>query len=452
MAKASKAGLRARGKAKLRLGIYDGTFRPIHFGHLFCGEWGCDELALHYMLYVTSGRPPNKEGVVAAAEVAAEANTRHELTAATVADNPRFIASRVALEHNGDGFSLLAVEAISKQYPGAELFYFTSSEYLVPDYKWFIGKWVGGKELCKLCTIVVFPRGDHTRAQIEEWTKLVPGARFYIADLPSPDLSSTYIRELVEAGKSIRYTTPLVTQQLVYKQGLYRGPNTPPLVAEVPLCDQQLKRVCLYGRQFNPIHYGDLWRAEWTRQHYDHDRVNFITSAAPPSNKGVVLSAELRHEMAVIATADNPHFDTSRVDIDRHTTSYTLLTVKDMRRKYGDGVELDWLLSSKYLDPALFDAASDDYLPNWMGASELFGLCRFLIYPEDHKQKEVGQAWVDKIRAAHPLARVEFMKDAPIPAVSDQMIRDRVKAGKSVWYTLPWAVQLTMQKHGLYLD
>lgn len=425
-------------KKKLRIGVFDGTYSPLHYGHLFGAEWSREEFNLDRVLFVTNANQQHKSGVLGDED-------RYEMTVSGVVDNPHFMASRIALECGTHGLSLIMMEAVQKQYPDAELFYMTSSEYLDPEHKWFIGKWVGAKEMFKLSSFIIFPRGDHSTAQIREWAKLVPNARILTTDFPNPNISSTDIRSWIRQGLSIRYTTPTVVRQMIEKKGHYRDDKTPPLKANVPLCDQNLRRICIYGGQFDPINYGDLWRAEWTRQKYDHDRVIFVTSASPPNNRDVVLSAEARHEMVVVAVADNPYFDSSRVDIDRKTTSYTLLTVEEMQKKYGQGVQIDWMVSSEYLNPQ-----HKYYLPNWMGVPKLFEMCRFLVYPANKQEHALGQGWVDAVIKAHPQARVEYMTDAPIPSVTSEMIRKRVTAGKSIWYTTSWSVQQVIAKHLLY--
>ncbi|MBY0359348.1 MAG: nicotinate-nicotinamide nucleotide adenylyltransferase [Candidatus Obscuribacterales bacterium] len=423
-------------RRKMRIGIFGGKFDPIHYGHLLCAEWSRQVYNLDFVLWVTSANPPNKP------VGALDAEDRHEMVVAATADNPHFMASRIDLEHGGSGYSLMTVEAARQQFgQDAELYYMISSEYMDPEYRWYLPNWIGGKELFKICRFLVFPREMHTVEHISKWAAGMPQVSIDIAAVPSPDLSSTLIRDLCTAGQSIRYTTPIVVQQMIAKMGHYRGENTPAPKAEIALCDQDVRRIGIYGSQFDPIHYGHLLCAEWSRQRYELDRVIFTTSAAPPNNREAGISAEFRHEMTVSAVADNPYFMTSRVDLDRRTTSYALLTVEQFQKKYGQNVEMNWFVGSRYLDPS-----NANHLSQWMGASALFQVCRFLVIPETHEHRLLAKEWAKQI----PDARIEVMSEAPLPCVSSELIRDLVREKKSIWYTTPWSVQQIINKHEIY--
>jgi nicotinate-nucleotide adenylyltransferase len=198
--------------------------------------------------------------------------------------------------------------------------------------------------------------------------------------------------------------------------------------------------MAIYESQFDPIHYGNLLFAEWVRQEYGHDRVLFVPSASPPNNRAVKASAEARHRMVVAATAENPFFDSSRIALDRNTVSYALLSVEDVHRQYGAHVELDLIISSKFLSPS-----NQWYLPTWMGAEELFKKVRFLVFPEDMADVEQIRALAKKI----PEAKIEVVS-APTLPVTSQEISEHVRTGRSIRYMTPWVVQQTITKQDLY--
>lgn len=284
---------------KRRIGIFGGTFSPIHYGHLICAEKVRQDLDLDTVEFVVSANPPNKTfGVL-------DAEDRYDMVVAATEDNPFFNASRIDIEHGGSGYSLLTVEAIKEKYAGDELFYLTSAEYLDPEHRWYLPQWVGAKELFKICTFVVFPRDRQDMAQLKEWASLIKGARIVVLDAPSPPISSTLIRDLVVEGKSIWYTTPWVVQQMIFKKGHYRTADSPAPVTS-PVAPECIKRLAIYESQFDPIHYGNLLFAEWVRQEYGHDRVLFVPSASPPNNRAVKASAEARHRMVVAAHCREP--------------------------------------------------------------------------------------------------------------------------------------------------
>lgn len=429
---------RSSGSKPLRIGIFEGAFNPPHYGHLLCALFAQQELNLDFVYFVPLTNPPHKRDAL-------DADSRFDMVVAAVAENPYFRASRVAIEHGGTGYSLMTVEAIHNEHPDAELFYLTSSEYLDPAHKYFLGNWIGGKELFGKCRFVVFPRGDHKTEQIKQWAKLVPQAKIDVVDLYSPEVSSTHIRQLVSEGKSIRYLTPFDIQTTIYRERHYHTQDTP-RVSEPAAPVSSTKRLALFGGQFNPITYGDLWMAEWLRQKFAWDRVMFITTAQPPNRTGTeLLDAELRHQMVTAAVASNPHFSASRIELDRRTTSYTYLTIEQMRQKFGDQAEINWLISADYLNPQ-----HPYYLPKWMGMPHLFEMCRFIAFPLSQEHKELAAGWTQQIENSCPQAQIEFVPEAPLPIVSASLIRRLVVENKSIWYTCPWPVQQIINNYKLY--
>ena len=423
-----------------RIGIYGGTFGPLHYGHLLCAEWVRQEFELDVVLFVTSGNgSPNKPWLK-------DAEARHQMVVAATAENGYFDTSRVDIDHGGSAYTLLSVEAIRQQYgEDAELFYLTSSEYLDPSYQWYLPSWEGAKELFELCSFLVFPRERAQVAQVQSWVDEIArtnkNARLQVLYVPSPELSSTLLRDLVRRGRSIRYMTPIAVQQMVAKLRLYHDDTTVAPSNWTWQHPRPVKSVGIYGGRFDPITYRNLFCAEWARQEYGIDKVVFVTSNRPPKDAGVFASAEDRHEMVVAAISDNPYFEASRLDIERKTTSYTLLTVEQLRQQYGEGVELSWFLSSEYLNPA-----HPEYLGSWMGAKKLFTLCRFLVFPCDGADIAEIEAWAKLL----PQANVAVMKGCPSLPISSALIRERMAKGLSIWYTTPWPVQKMMEKRGLY--
>jgi len=430
--------MRRSDRKSLRIGIFEGAFNPPHYGHLLCALFAQQELNLDFVYFVPLTNPPHKRDAL-------DANSRFDMVVAAVAENPYFRASRVAIEHGGTGYSLMTVEAIHRQHPDAELFYLTSSEYLDPAHKYFLGNWIGGKELFGLCRFVVFPRGDHKKEQIKQWARLVPQAKIDVVDLYSPPVSSTDIRRLVAEGKSIRYLTPFDIQTIISRERHYWTADTPrPNLPALPTATS--KRIALFGGQFNPITYGDLWMAEWLRQKFSWDRVIFVTTAQPPNNRGTeLLDAELRHQMVTAAVASNPYFSASRIELDRRTTSYTYLTIEQMRESFGDEAEINWLVSADYLNPE-----NPFYLHKWMGMPQLFDICNFVAFPLNKQHRELAIGWAEKLKSAYPHAQIEFVPEAPLPVVSASLIRRLIEQDRSIWYTSPWPVQQIINNYKLY--
>jgi nicotinate-nucleotide adenylyltransferase len=419
-----------------RIGIYPGQFDPIHYGHLSAAHITRIRKNLDQVLFVTCNESPNDKPDTLPAEA------RHAMVVAATAANPFFQASRIDLRRKGTSYMINTVEGVIEEYgEDADLFAMISSEYLNPDHKHTLSKWIGAKELfaIKQLTFSVFPRDMVELEQIKEWAKLIPQARIEILDVPSLPLSSTMIRQWVLQGRSIWYTTPWNVQQMIYKNGYYRKPGQDAYKHESPPLSQ-VRRVGIYPGAFDPITYGDLLKAEWARQEHNLDRVAFVTSASPPNNRNISASAENRHDMVVAATADNPYFDAWRTDIESGRVSYTLQTVEEAKRRFGKDVELYVLLRADYLNP------SHPYaLTKWMGAQQLFKMCKFIAFPRDWTQIEKAQQWAKCI----PNATIEVVYAPSLPVESD-FVRELVGQGHSTMYCTPWDVQQLITKSGSY--
>ncbi|HEY9774529.1 MAG TPA: nicotinate-nicotinamide nucleotide adenylyltransferase [Planktothrix sp.] len=418
-----------------RIAIYQGSFE-IHYGHLLCAQWVRFTKNIDKVLFCTVGKSPNKQ-------YSLPAEDRHELVVAATAANPFFEASRIDIDQKGVSFMNDTVQEVLRRYgTDIDLSVLISSEYMNPDFEYFLPRWTGAKEMfaVKNLTFLVFPRDGITVEQIEKWAGLIPEARIEALHAPSPPLSSSMIRQWVSQGRSIWYTTPWCVQQLMNKKRHFLPPGQEPYKHEpVPL--SEVKEIGIYPGAFDPIHYGDLLRAEWARQEHKLDRVIFVPSATPPNNQKVFASAEDRFEMAVAATADNPFFDVWRTEIESgKAVSYTLPTVMEARRKFGENVGLSVLLASKYLDPK-----NPHHLSTWMGAEELFKLCKFIVFPRDWSEIEQVNRWAKRV----PNASIEVVY-APKQPLDSEDLRDMVAKGFPLQYTTPFDVQQTIYKKGLY--
>jgi len=419
-----------------RFGIYGGQFDPIHYGHLLCAQWTRWTENLDKILFVTCGESPNGK------EDSLPANDRHDMVVAATANNPFFEASRSDIRQKGTSYMINTVEGVIEEYgDDIDLFVMISSEYLNPDHKYFLPKWVGADQLFAIPNLewLVFPRDGIDVAQIRQWAKLVPQARIKPLFAPSPPLSSSMIREWVRNGRSIWYSTPWDVQQIIAKKGHYLKPGQTPYKHEaVPL--SLVKRVGLFPGLFDPIGYGDLLRGEWARTVKELDRVVYVTSADPPNKRQMKDTAEDRHDFVVAATAGNPFFDAWRTDVDSGKVTYTLQTVQEARRRFGDSVELFVIIGSEYLDPK-----HPFTLSKWMGAQELFKLCKFIAIPKGWTDVEQTKVWAKQV----PNAEIDVVYAPSVP-VSSEDIRNLVAEGNPTLYCTPWDVQQLINKKGAY--
>jgi nicotinate-nucleotide adenylyltransferase len=187
------------------------------------------------------------------------------------------------------------------------------------------------------------------------------------------------------------------------------------------------------GGTFDPVHHGHLVAASEVAARYDLEEVVFVPTGRPWQKEDENVTApEHRYLMTVIATAANPRFTVSRVDIDRPGPTYTADTLHDLRAQRGDDVELYFITGADALAQII----------DWKSADELFGLARFIgvTRPGHHLSIE-----------GLPPDRVEML-EVPALAISSTDCRERSRRGDPVWYLVPDGVVQYINKHRLYVQ
>ncbi len=187
------------------------------------------------------------------------------------------------------------------------------------------------------------------------------------------------------------------------------------------------------GGTFDPIHHGHLVAASEVQAGFDLDEVVFVPTGQPwQKSEHEVSPAEDRYLMTVIATASNPRFSVSRVDIDRGGPTYTVDTLRDLRRARGD-VDLYFITGADALAQIL----------TWRDADELFELAHFVGCTRP------GTAITDAAVQDLPKGRVTIV-EIPALAISSTACRNRVLINEPVWYLVPDGVVQYIAKRSLY--
>jgi nicotinate-nucleotide adenylyltransferase len=189
-------------------------------------------------------------------------------------------------------------------------------------------------------------------------------------------------------------------------------------------------RLGVMGGTFDPIHNGHLVTASEVADEFDLDEVVFVPTGQPPGKvERDVSLAEHRYLMTVIATAANPQFTVSRVDIDRPGPTFTTDTLADLRSERPES-ELYFITGA--------DALSE--IMSWKDADRLWGQAHFVgVTRPGHALSARGL----------PPERVSLL-EVPALAISSTDCRSRVRAGRPVWYLVPDGVVRYIAKHELY--
>jgi len=185
------------------------------------------------------------------------------------------------------------------------------------------------------------------------------------------------------------------------------------------------------GGTFDPVHHGHLVAAAEVADRFDLDEVIFVPTGEPwQKTDRAVSAAEDRYLMTVIATAANPRFSVSRVDIDRGGPTYTVDTLRDLAAERGADAEFFFITGADALGAIL----------GWRDAEELVGLAHFVGCTRP------GHALADP---GLPGARVSLV-EVPALAISSTDCRSRVAAGRPIWYLVPEGVVQYIVKRSLY--
>lgn len=182
------------------------------------------------------------------------------------------------------------------------------------------------------------------------------------------------------------------------------------------------------GGTFDPIHHGHLVAASEAADAFDLDEVIFVPTGNP-GNKTAISSPEHRYLMTVIATAANPRFTVSRVDIDRPGITYTIDTLTELSRARPEA-DLYFISGADAIAQILA----------WKEVDSIWSLAHFVAVTRPGHQLQLPQV---------KEARITQL-EVPALSISSTDIRNRAAAGKPIWYLVPDGVVQYIAKHKLY--
>ena len=193
------------------------------------------------------------------------------------------------------------------------------------------------------------------------------------------------------------------------------------------------RRVGVMGGTFDPIHHGHLVAASEVQAWFELDEVVFVPTGQPWQKQSRrVAPPEHRYLMTVIATASNPRFTVSRVDVDRGGPTYTIDTLRELHEASPDD-DLFFITGADALAQIL----------TWRDAGTVFDLAHFVGCTRPGHQ--ISELTLERL----PQDRVTIV-EIPALAISSTECRDRVEAGEPVWYLVPDGVVQYIAKRSLY--
>jgi nicotinate-nucleotide adenylyltransferase len=184
-----------------KIGIYGGTFDPIHHAHLILAREAREQLGLAEVIFVLAALSPNKVD-----QECASAAARWQMLNAAIEGEAGFTASRLELDRPPPSYTIDTVETLRAENPDAELFFLLGEDNLADLPRW--------RRFADLGQLVQFVVLDRTGAAPE--TPYITIRRWI-------DISSTTIRNRVARGESIRYLVPEAVEEIIRRRNLYQG-------------------------------------------------------------------------------------------------------------------------------------------------------------------------------------------------------------------------------------
>lgn len=198
---------------KKRMGIFGGTFDPVHIGHLIVAETIMHEFALDKVIFIPAASPPHKQG-----RIITPFHHRYAMTQLAIQSNDRFLVSDMEMHRSGPSYSRdTLAELIAEHGDDTDFYFIVGADSVVS-----LHTWNRIDELLAMCHFVGASRPGCLPDMMElrgRFGKLA--AKIHCLETPELQISSTDIRQRVRQGKPIRYIVPDAVEDYIYREKLY---------------------------------------------------------------------------------------------------------------------------------------------------------------------------------------------------------------------------------------
>ncbi len=210
----------------MRLGIFGGSFDPVHYGHLLLAECCREQCSLDRVLFVPADIPPHKQQ-----QTRTPGRQRAEMLELAIAGNPALEVSRVELERGGVSYTVDTLAQLQQQHPHDELLLLLGADSLAD-----LPHWKDPQRICQLATLAAVARPGQQTIDRDALAAMLHIAnpvdiRLVTVAMPQIDLSSREMRRRVAAGESIRYRTPRAVEKYIETARLYAAASESSAVA-----------------------------------------------------------------------------------------------------------------------------------------------------------------------------------------------------------------------------
>ncbi|CAN5308894.1 nicotinate-nucleotide adenylyltransferase [soil metagenome] len=201
----------------MRMGVFGGTFDPVHIGHLTMAEQCREQAGLDQVRFIPAARPPHKLG-----RAVSPFNDRVEMLRLAAAGHPCFVIDELEAERPGPSFTVDTLETLAQRYPEATIELIVGGDCLGD-----LPGWKDPARILELAGLLIVRRPGFPSVSVEQLRSslgLDAAAELRCSEIDSPlvDISSNALRERVTAGRSVRYWTPRAVECYIETHKLYR--------------------------------------------------------------------------------------------------------------------------------------------------------------------------------------------------------------------------------------
>ncbi|MCX7823885.1 MAG: nicotinate-nucleotide adenylyltransferase [Syntrophobacterales bacterium] len=211
-----------------RLGVFGGSFNPIHFGHLRVAEEVCEELKLDQVIFIPTFIPPHKD-----VSLLVPFEHRYNMLGLAIGGHPKFAVSDIEAQLGGVSYTVRTLNSLIRMYEGVDIFFLIGSDAFLE-----IDSWWHYKEIFNLASIVIMIRPGASRENISSFISDRLKLDYYwignkkcfehplwrpikLVSVTLLDISASKIREFVSLGRSIRFLVPEAVREYIICNRLY---------------------------------------------------------------------------------------------------------------------------------------------------------------------------------------------------------------------------------------
>ncbi|MBS0205826.1 MAG: nicotinate-nucleotide adenylyltransferase [Planctomycetes bacterium] len=206
----------------MRIGVFGGTFDPIHLGHLVLAEQCREQCRLDEVWFVPAALPPHKLDAVISS-----AKTRMEMIEFAISGHVQFKVCPIELDREGPSYTVTTLEQLQAEDSTRELFLLVGADSIRD-----LPTWRQPQRILELATVVAVNRGRDslsdaaTREQLNQNFGLGAAGRLEFVEMPAIDISASDIRRRASAGRSLRYLVPRAVEMYIREFGIYCADNS----------------------------------------------------------------------------------------------------------------------------------------------------------------------------------------------------------------------------------